>query len=414
MKDFTEFPNLIVINPFGRGGSIFMQSLLDGHPNIATLPSFGSFYSKIPKKIYTNKNFFSEELEKFITKNQNIFDTSKGYFGKGAGYTSGLFGKESKDHIVTDVDTFKKKIFEIKNKYFQNKDFISRPHFFSLIYLSFHAIYYGSFDKIKFLSYHPHNFFELRYLIKDYPNLYFIGMSRNSLSDWNSWKKVLSIRLNTKIHKINLLHAFNNSYFYSRDTYLFSLIKDKINNKKIIDLIFLHQQNIHLIKKICDWLEIDFHNNLTKSTLCNKEWAGNYADRSIKSSFNPDRKDSISELSKFEKDFIINSTQKSSIFLNYDDIKMNFSYLTKIKFCLLYPLINFYKSKNSLIFLIKKNFSDYEDNKSLLVLLKIIFYKIPINFITIMFKNSSRKKINKLKYFNKMINKKKLDNNTFF
>ena len=47
MKDTTEFPNLIIINPFGRGGSIFFQSLFDGHPNITTLPSLGSIYLNI-------------------------------------------------------------------------------------------------------------------------------------------------------------------------------------------------------------------------------------------------------------------------------------------------------------------------------------------------------------------------------
>lgn len=414
MKDFTEFPNLIVINPFGRGGSVFMQSILDGHPNIATLPSFGSFYSKIPEKISTNKKYFSQELDRFISKNQNIFDTTKGYFGKGTGYTSGSFGKYSKEHIITNTDEFKKIIFQIKEKYFQNIELISRPHFFSLIYLSFQEIYYGNYDNIKYLSYHPHNFFELRYLIKDFPNLYFIGMSRNSLSDWNSWKKVLSIRLNIKLQNINLLHMFNNVYFYSRDIYLFSLIKDKIYNKKIIDLIYLHQQNIYLIKKICKWLKIDFHNNLMKSTFCNKEWAGNYADRTIKSSFNPDRKDSTSEISNFEKDFIIDNTYNATFFLNYYHIKTNFSYLTKIRFCFAYLQVFFYKSKNSILFLLKKKFSDFKKNKNYFKLLEIIFYNIPINLIKIMIKNSSRKKINKLKYFNKMIGKKKLNNSTFF
>tara|TARA_Y100000389_G_scaffold147132_1_gene145955 strand:+ start:140 stop:1396 length:1257 start_codon:yes stop_codon:yes gene_type:complete len=417
MKDCTEFPNLIVINPFGRGGSVFFQSLLDGHPNIATLPSFGAFYSKIPKKISTNEKFFLNELDKFIHDNYNIFDTSKGYFGKGKGYTSGLFGKNSDEHIITNTDIFKKKIIEIKNKYFDKTEFISRRFFFSLIHLSFHEIYYGSYDKIRYLSYHPHNFFELRYLIKDFPNLYFVGMTRNPLSDWNSWKKVLSIRLNTKIQKINILHTFNNSYFYSRDVYLFSLIKNKIKNKKIIDLIYLHQQNINLIKNICNWLKIDFHKNLIKSTFCNKEWAGNYADRSIKSSFDPERKDSTSQLSIFEKDFIIKNTQIASSFLNYKDLSKNFSYLTKIKFCFFNQLINFYKTKNSISFLINKDLNNPINRKSFFVFVKvirIIFFKIPINFISFMIENSSRKKMKKLKYFNKIMNKNRLDTNSFF
>ena len=242
-------------------------------------------------------------------------------------------------------------------------------------------------------------------------------MTRNPLSDWNSWKKVLSIRLNTKIQKINILHTFNNSYFYSRDVYLFSLIKNKIKNKKIIDLIYLHQQNINLIKNICNWLKIDFHKNLIKSTFCNKEWAGNYADRSIKSSFDPERKDSTNQLSIFEKDFIIKNTQIASSFLNYKDLSKNFSYLTKIKFCFFNQLINFYKSKNSISFLINKDLNNPINRKSFFVFLKvirIIFFKIPINFISFMIENSSRKKMKKLKYFNKMMNKNRLDTNSFF
>ena len=417
MKDFTEFPNLIIINPFGRGGSIFFQSLLDGHPNIVTLPSFGPIYSKISYKVFTDENIFNNEVEKFISINEDIFDTSKGYFGKGKGYASGSFGQNANEHIVTDVNLFKKKINELKIKYFNDIKFIPRKFFFTLIHLSFYEIYYGNCNNVRYLLYHPHNFFELRYLIKDFPNLYFIGLSRNPLSDWNSWKKVLSTRLNVKIKRINFMHTFNNVFNYCRDIYLFSLIKDKINNKKIIDLIFLHKQNIILMKKISIWLKIDFHKSLLISTFCNKVWAGNYADRSIKSSFDSKRKDSTNELSSFEKDFIILNSFIPANFLNYKILTKKISYITKIKFHFSMILINFYRSKTSSNYNIKKEISIINNDKSnskLIKVCKIYFFNMTLKFAYFFLKNKTKKKLKKLNYINSVINKKKLNADSFF
>ena len=414
MQDTTEFPNLIVIHPFGRGGSVFFQSLFDGHPNITTLPSFGSIYSNISEEIIAEQNIFNKEVEKFISKNQNIFDTSKGYFGKGKGYTSGLFGQNANEHIVTDINIFKKKINELKTRYFNDKKPILRKFFFILVHLSFYEIYFGKCNNIKYLLYHPHNIFELRCLIKDFPDLYFIGMSRNPLGDWNSWKKVLSIRINVKIQKINILHAFNNIFNYCRDVYLFILIKDKINNKKIIDLIYLHSQNINLMKKICIWLKVDFNENLLVSTFCNKVWAGNYANRSIKSSFDSNRKDSTNELSNFEKDFVISKTLLAANFLNYKITKKGFSYYTKIRFYLSDKLINFYQSKNSLNYIIKKEKNSIINKENSFKLIKIYAYNLTINFMFFLIKNLTQKKIKKIKNYNSVILRKKLKEDVFF
>ena len=63
MKDFTEFPNLIIINPFGRGGSGFFQSLFDGLPAVGVIDGcddpLAINYNSLVIIIYNNLEFLS-------------------------------------------------------------------------------------------------------------------------------------------------------------------------------------------------------------------------------------------------------------------------------------------------------------------------------------------------------------------
>ena len=99
--------NLIMITPHGRSGSIFMQSLLDCHPEIASIPAFNLSYQL--KKNSENINDF---IDKFIDLNPDIFDTSLGYLGQINHNVTSLFGLEKNSHLKVNKFEFKKILVE--------------------------------------------------------------------------------------------------------------------------------------------------------------------------------------------------------------------------------------------------------------------------------------------------------------
>ena len=310
--------NLIVVHPFGRSGSIFVQSLLDGHKNILTLPHFGPIYNTISKRIVlSDPTQFKKEVKGFVSRHPDIFDTSKGYFGSGSSTVSGIFGENNDEHIITDTDLFKKRILNLKNLYFSDSLELSRKDFFILVYQSFFDLGPENIKDIKYILYHPHDQHEIENLVKDFPNMFFVGMTRNPLSDWNSFKKVLAHRMDVKIENVPRLMALNNALRYAKETFSFFLLEQKIKNKMMIDLIRLHKLNRKAMFKISEWLGIEFHESMLKSTFCGKLWAGNAANRLSYNTFDKNKKDSYENLNEEEVNFYKSVVNDCGCYLNY-------------------------------------------------------------------------------------------------
>ena len=74
LSSFEKFNKIPIsyLAPFGRGGSIFVQGLFDGHPQIAQIPilfPFLDIYSKNPKRTLSN---FQDKIKKEICETYNI------------------------------------------------------------------------------------------------------------------------------------------------------------------------------------------------------------------------------------------------------------------------------------------------------------------------------------------------------
>ena len=100
--------------------------------------------------------------------------------------------------------------------------------------------------------------------------------------------------------------------------------------------------------------------------------------------------------------------------MNYKITKKGFSYYTKIRFYLSDKLINFYQSKNSLNYIIKKEKNSIINKENSFKLIKIYAYNLTINFMFFLIKNLTQKKIKKIKNYNSVILRKKLKEDVFF
>jgi len=370
--------NLIVIHPFGRSGSVFVQSLLDGHKNILTLPHFGPIYNTISKSInLSDPTQFENEVKHFVIRHPDIFDTSKGYFGMGSFSVSGIFGDNYDEHIVTDTDLFKKRILNLKNLYFSDSLELSRKDFFILVYISFFDLGPKNIKDIKYILYHPHSMIEIENLIKDFPNMFFVGMTRNPLSDWNSWKKVLSHRINVKIDSVPKLMALDTALGYIKETFSFALLEKKIKNKMIIDLIRLHKLNRKAMLKISEWLGVEFHQSMLKSTFCGKSWAGNAANRVSNNTFDENKRDSDENLNEKEVNFYKSLVNDCGCYFKYNLIfKEDQTPFDSIDISIYdYIKVNiFYFIKNRIIEIFIINASEKKKNKhnNLMIILRLI------------------------------------------
>lgn len=313
--------NLIVVHPFGRSGTIFFQSLLDGHKNILTLPHIGPIYYTISKRvILSDPTQFENEVELFINRHPEIFDTSRGYFGSSSLDISGIFGENNDEHIVTNTDLFKKKMLNLKNLYFSDSLELFRKDFFILVHQSFFDLRPESNKDIKYILYHPHTLDknEMENLLNDFPNLFFVGMTRNPLSDWNSMKKILAHRYGMKIESVSKLMALDNAVNYIKNTFSFASFEKKIKNKMMIDLIRFHKLNRIAMFKISEWLGIEFHQNMLKSTFCRKLWTGNATNQVYNNTFDENKRDRYENLNEEEVNLYKSLVNDCACYLNYN------------------------------------------------------------------------------------------------
>ncbi len=285
MQNFKKI-NLIVIHPLGRAGSTFLQSLFDGHPSIVGFPSFGCIFNKINQVIES----FETEINIFIENNVSLFNSAKGYFGEVNINVSGKFGKNADQDIYINIDKFKKECLTIfKNLELQNHNKLSRIDFFKIIHIGYSKCFRNiNFDKVKYVLYHPHSVDEFEILINSFPNLFLFTLTRDPRQDWESFRKVISIRTGRKLSHFHNIDLFNNSIVYSKDAFVIHQFQKKVKKDQfiVLDLIEFHRLNKKAMEFFCKKLDIDFDETLLQSTFNGLIWSGNAASRKIINGFN--------------------------------------------------------------------------------------------------------------------------------
>lgn len=312
---------VIVTHPYGRAGSLFVHSLFDSHPNILTLPRCGDMHSLFPKSV--TKSSLKADVDAFIADYPGIFDSSKDYFGNISGIVTGRFGYNGDENIEVDVSAFKEKLFEMASHEFDTNGWMSRRTFFILIHLAYaQCVRPMELSQCKYIFYHPHTNKEWDELFVDFPNLYFIAMTRDPRQDWVSWKKIHGLRLGrdgSQTPPISLLIRAND---FSEDCQYLHAMRSKFHEDhlRIIDLDNFHVMNREAMLRFCEWLEIEFNESLMSSTFNGLTWYGNSIDLKKISTFNPNMKRGTwkNDLSEYEIDLINRLIPGTIRYLHYD------------------------------------------------------------------------------------------------
>jgi len=167
-QKLEKMENIIPFFTIGRGGSFFFHSLIDGHPEVATIPGVyfkGYFSSGVFYECAKSKKA-DEFVDRFMDIYEVVFDAGSkkpvpGNPMEGLGNTtvadaSGLTNLGENRDIVLKVDKikFKQKLLE----YLKQIENLDEKVFFQLIHIVWEEVIRGDdFNNKKILFYHIHN-----------------------------------------------------------------------------------------------------------------------------------------------------------------------------------------------------------------------------------------------------------------
>ena len=175
-----------------------------------------------------------------------------------------------------------------------------------------------------------------------------ICLTRNPISSWSSWKKILKNRhLFFRFGKLSKFFLIEYIYGYVD---IYNFLKKNIFKKDyiIVDLIEFHRNHKIILNNILNKLEVDFSNNFLKSTFYGIPWFGNAADKKKLKGFDINKKDSVDGVSEDEIYLIIKFIINKFPSLNYKsskDINQKISFNFKKEFFFYFLQKNFFNLK---------------------------------------------------------------------
>jgi len=300
--DMNKSVNCILVTPHGRSGSLFFQSLFDGHNQIVTFPGFGVSYF-FPQSILNVET----ALDEFISEHFDVFDSSKGYLGKLNESVTTLFGPDQNKHLFIDALEFRKNALDKEfRSWVDAQSPLPRKDFVIGLHSAFARTIGQNPSEIKYILIHAHGYDGSHdRALYDFPNLFYVAMVRDPREDWFSWRKVVELRNGTG-SAAGMIVDRNRSIIsyadYVYKLYLFSL-KLPLGHLRIIDLNRFHELNRDAMISLADYFGIVYKDVLLNSTFLGVVWWGNSADRLPISGFDPKKipYNWSSKLSKFDE-----------------------------------------------------------------------------------------------------------------
>lgn len=260
----NELNDILAINFYGRSGSLFLQSLFDGHPN--TITTAGVFFHFLPDFYDQNSSLERKALiEKFSSSFAAIFDsrlpTWCGWTDNNLEeYSLTRMGPERDQYLSLDKEKFLNAVEEIFNAH---PDPLTRKMFFQTIHLAYHL---GLSRKL------PKD----RNLLIVFPNHNLPPKQSLKFSqDFPRTKYILTIREPMATLDSLLKHAKEESAgAVLKHILLDGTAKPGADNIRALKIEDLNQEPEKMTHKICLWLNIPWHESLLTSTFHGLTWWG--------------------------------------------------------------------------------------------------------------------------------------------
>ena len=257
---------------FGRSGTGLLHSLIDGHPEVSTLPSvyFSEFFDHLTwKKIIAGG--WEEMADRFTKIYTVLFDASSpvriptrsGQFIDSIGKKEGMTNVGQGKNEVLSVD--KKKFIKDLKQLMDCHDRLDAFAFFKLIHSAYEKALNNHNEK-ELIFYHIHNpdtYAQLNFL-RLAPNTNWLMMVREPVQSCESWI--------SKSFHANDYNMIANKIFEM----LFVVDQSIFQNKNSIGLRLedLKKYPKRTIRALCDWLGIKENDCLYQMSAQGKKWWG--------------------------------------------------------------------------------------------------------------------------------------------
>lgn len=260
---------VVAVNPYGRSGSMFLQSLFDGHPHIITVPGvyltayhgFYHLYGSLPKDAL---------IEKFVEQFAVIFDANNDFpgstwhldapMGEHLGFTR--MGPNKDETLTLDREAFIACLKTVLDK----EEIVSRKLLFQALHVAYqHALYpEREITKDTVILFHLHDHspsFRQEHLDVDFSDAQYLHVVREPVRTLKSLFKGFP-----KLDPELLLY---DSLFGGIP------MNDKIRSRsRVIRIEDLNANPRDVLMKVCSWIGIDWNDCLMNSTFHGLTWWG--------------------------------------------------------------------------------------------------------------------------------------------
>jgi hypothetical protein len=251
---------LVLLFTGGRSGSDLLQSLLDGHKEVAQFPGVFHFKEELIKifELKDPRNI----AKKFISLNQFYFDSRLNKIER-----HHKLGKQKNEFYLINKNLFIKNFLKsFGNSEKKNLDILVCLHKAYILSQKMNC------NKLKIILLHLHlfeNFTNYLKILNVYKDTKILITYRDPLVSLCSTVKHWS--LYDKGKHMTPRNLFSN---YQLHFNIFNNLKKYKNKIRVVKLENIHTKSEKTLKKICKFIGIQYSNILLKSTYLNKKWWG--------------------------------------------------------------------------------------------------------------------------------------------
>jgi hypothetical protein len=294
MTDPRNIERAVSIHYYGRGGSFFVQSLLDGHPDVLTFPAnymcgyfaFWDEFGHLPTV---------ELCAAFVDCYDILFDPRSSVPVLGVGADVGqefnftAMGERHGEALGVDRDLFAFTLLRLLKHEIDDgmTETVERKFFFQALHVAYAEALGRQFDSANpLIVFQAHNpfFHAIDSLFSDFgPRLKCLHSVREPLQTLASWYH--SMRQDEDVGDLDLprdtliralAHAspiFTWTHHLSPDHQgVGRYVAMNERNTRAVRLEDLHQTPEATLQRLCRWLDIDWHEALLASTFDGKLW----------------------------------------------------------------------------------------------------------------------------------------------
>ena len=283
---------MVALTGFGRAGSLFLHSLIDGHPNVATLPGyfFKGWFGEGAWKIFA-PNIQNQQWRELLANTicdhfepQFNANSKKNVIGKPNDHTDWLadnlgFTKMGPDHSETlqlDRELFKNHLIQLLQPY----EHMNQKICLTLIHKAFDLAYRdntqtsGPHSKPIFYHIHNPNTFERAHFLYHYPNAKILTIMRHPIQMLESWMTIDTIRLNASPEEQDMWAKTSNA-----GGKIISLILHLHNplsamaEARGVKLEDIKRDPKKTLPAIANWIGVEDHPSLYKSEFLNRQYS---------------------------------------------------------------------------------------------------------------------------------------------